>query len=102
MKVTVKLQGMVGRSSGAKAGQPIDLILPDGATVGHVLRELGERFGEPFAGSGAGSEGALPASLRVFVEGELCLQPHQTSLARGAPSTNVTVVIMSPIAGGSR
>ena len=102
MQVTVKLEGAVGRLRGAKAGEPIDLFLPDDATAAHVLRELGGLFGGPFRSSGAGSDEALPASLRLFVDGEMCLRPGQMSLARGGPSTKVTVVIMSAIAGGSR
>ncbi len=128
MRVTVKLEGaverLVGRSNGAKAREPIDLSLPDDATAAHVLHELGDLFGEPFCASDSAAHKALPAGLRVFVDGELCLRPAQTSLARDTSSprkralrdplaqrsepkergtaTKVTVVVMSPISGGSR
>jgi hypothetical protein len=101
VRVTVKLQGAVGKLPGVTAGEAIELSLPDDSTAGCVLRELGGRLGEPFPGPDTESEAKLPASLRVFVNGELAAQPDRTPLNRGASSTNVMVIIMTPMMGGS-
>ena len=111
MKVTVKLQGMVDRVKGAQSGCPIELSLPEDATAGQVLRALGELYGEPFPVPGSavpgsaipGSEKAdsLHGSLRVFVNGELSVRPDRTPLSGDAASANVTIVIMSAVAGGA-
>ena len=106
VKVTVKLQGMVDRVKGAEPGCPIELSVPDEATAGQVLRALGELYGEPFpvpgsAVPGTNSDGSLHGSLRVFVNGELSVRPDRTPLSGDAAPADVTIVIMSAVAGGA-
>jgi len=101
VKVSVKLQGMVDRVKGAEPGCSIELSLPEGATAGEVLRQLGELYGEPFPVAGSDSDGSLHGSLRVFVGGELSARPDRTPLQSDASPTDVTIVIMSAVAGGA-
>jgi len=101
IKATVQLQGGVGNLIGVKPGQSLELSLPEGSTAGHVLRELGRRFGTPFPDPSTDLGEALHASLRVFVNDELSVRPDQTFLDNGASSSNVTVMIISAISGGA-
>ena len=108
VKVIVKLQGMVDRVKGATPGRPIELSLPEAATAGEVLRALGELYGEPFPVPGSAVPGSRPdaslhGSLRVFVNGELSTRPDRTPLPGDgdAASADVTIVIMSAVAGGA-
>ncbi len=99
ISVTVRLHGITNRLPGNT--EPLELTLPDGATAGHVLRELGRRYGKPFPDPDLENEAACHGTLRVFVDGELSLRPDQTVLRCSEDPLDVTVVITSPVAGGA-
>lgn len=101
VKVTVKLQGAVRPVAGSEVSSPLELILPDKATVGDLLHDLAERLSGPFREvvEAAGQE--LPPALRLFVDGELALNPAQPLAVRDALSPTVIVVIMAPMMGGA-
>jgi hypothetical protein len=72
------------------------LELPDGATAGDLIGRLAE-LGLPLAEHASASELRFPRQLRVFAGGALVARRDQP-LAAG--SSDVTVVLLTPIAGG--
>jgi hypothetical protein len=72
------------------------LELPDGATAGDLIGRLAE-LGLPLADYASASELRFPRQLRVFAGGALVARRDER-LAAG--SSDVTVVLLTPIAGG--
>lgn len=100
MQVAVKLHGALRRSPGDPASGRFDLSLREGSTAGELMRELAERVGKPFSEALASSDPRLPRSLRMFVDGEMIVTRDQPLAAPGASHAGVTVVLMTPVAGG--
>jgi hypothetical protein len=100
MDVTVRLQGALGGVA-SKARGPVELAVPDGATVADLLQRLTERLDAPLGGAADRSaRNRLARSLRVFVNGELARGLDRPLCARGTPSASVLVVVMAPMMGG--
>ena len=83
----------------AAAGSDVALSLPEGATAGDLLARLADRFGAPFASAVASQDPRLPRQIRLFVGSEMVVS-REERLARRGGSAPLTVVVMSPIAGG--
>ena len=95
MQVTVHVHGTL-RS--AASGRDVELSLPECATAGDLLARLAERFGPPFAAAASGDP-RLPREVRMFVGGDIVASREERLAARGGLRP-VTVVLVSPIAGG--
>jgi hypothetical protein len=91
MQLAVRFHG-----SNPSAAKRIALELPDGATAGELLSRLAA-LGLPLAEFANAPEPRLPRQLRLFAGGAL-LSRRDERLAAGA--SDVTVVLMTPIAGG--
>ncbi|MBN1320760.1 MAG: MoaD/ThiS family protein [Thermoleophilia bacterium] len=95
MNITVRSIGLIRQILGQ--GE-IQVLLPEGTTVGGLLSELAEEKGEKFAPYAAAAKkpGAY-APLRVVINGRDVLpqQSQSTMLAEGDD-----VLIFVPIAGG--
>jgi hypothetical protein len=97
MEVTVRVHGT---SRGAAfAPRSLALSLPESATAGELLADLGERFGAPFAGAATSPDPRLPPEIRLFVGGDLVVSREQRLSAHG-DAAPVTVVLLSPVSGG--
>jgi hypothetical protein len=72
------------------------LELPDGATAGDLIGRLAD-LGLPLAGLEHAREPRFPRQLRVFAGGSLLARRDQPL---AAASSDVTVVLLTPIAGG--
>ena len=95
MRVKVRTIGLLKALFGL--GE-LELVLPDGATVGALLARLAETYGEPAAGHLTRTAGANEhPSLRIMVNGRDIdvLNGRQTPLDDGDD-----VLILTPIAGG--
>lgn len=102
MKVSVKLLGILGDLP-VKAGRnPIEYVLPAGATAGDLLVKLADSFGEPFAKGDQGNRasGGFPSGVHLFLNGEFVPERSQPLADPDAAETHVQVVIMKPITGG--
>jgi hypothetical protein len=93
VEVAVQVHGTLRDASLPRA---LALSLPETATAGDLLAQLGSRFGAPFAGAAAARDPRLPREIRLFVGGDLVLSREQR-LGTGAP---VTVVLLTPVSGG--
>ena len=100
MRISVKLHGSVGRGSSPLPREAFDLSLPGGTTAGDLLRALADRFGAPFSEIAASDDSRLPRNIRMFADGDLLVSSEQPVVPSGSESAGVTVVLMSPIAGG--
>ncbi|MBW2295457.1 MAG: MoaD/ThiS family protein [Deltaproteobacteria bacterium] len=100
MQVRVKLHGSVGRRSQPLPRNAFDLALPCGTTAGDLLNALADRFGSPFSEMVASGDTRLPRNIRVFADGAPLVTSEQPVIPTGADRAGVTVVLMSPIAGG--
>ena len=96
MEVTVRVHGAL-RSGGA--GGDVALSLPEGSTAGDLIARLAERFGAPFDGAAASPDARLPRQIRLFVGSEMVVS-REERLARRNGAGPLTVVVMSPVAGG--
>jgi len=96
MEVTVRVHGAL-RS--AAQGREVDLSLPESATAGDLFACLADRFGAPFASVGTSRDVRLPREIRLFVGGDL-VASRDERLAAHDPSAPVTVVLLTPVAGG--
>lgn len=101
MQVTVKLHGALGPGGRGPVPGPFDFALPEHATAGDLMRELALRVGKPFGQALASPDARLPRSLRIFADGEMVLTRDQPLAPPGASHAGVTVVVMSPVAGGA-
>jgi hypothetical protein len=100
MQVQVKIHGNVGRGSQPLPREAFDLPLPGGTTAGDLLRALADRFGAPFSEIIASDDARLPRNIRVFADGAPLLRREQPVVPPGAESAGITIVLMTPIAGG--
>ena len=91
MQVAVRFHG-----STPGGAQRLAVELPSGATAGDLIARLAE-LGLPLAEVARAREPKLPRQLRVFAGGALVARRDQP-LAASAPE--VTVVLLTPIAGG--
>jgi hypothetical protein len=91
MQVAVQFHG-----SSPPGARRFSLELPDDATAGDLIGRLAEA-GLPLAEIASAREARLPRQLRVFAGGALVAHRDQR-LAAGA--SDVTVVLLTPIAGG--
>jgi hypothetical protein len=91
MQLAVHFHGSLPRGATHLA-----LELPDGATAGDLIGRLAE-LGFPLAELAHACEPRFPRQLRVFTGGSLVARRDQP-LAAG--SSDVTVVLLTPIAGG--
>jgi molybdopterin converting factor small subunit len=96
MEVSVQVHGSL---RGALATRAHDLSLPESATAGDLIAQLGARLGAPFATAAASPDPRLPREIRVFVGGELLVSRAQP-LARSGAAAPVNVVLLTPVAGG--
>ena len=97
MEVTVQVHGALRGAAGA--ARNLDLSLPDRATAGDLLALLGDRLGPAFAAATTAGDPRLPREVRLFVGGRLVATRDQP-LAAGGCAAPVTVVLLSPVAGG--
>lgn len=74
----------------------LSLELAEGATAGDLIARLAE-LGLPLAEFASAREPRLPRQLRVFAGGALIARRDQPL---AAASSDVTVVLLTPIAGG--
>jgi hypothetical protein len=95
LQVTVRMHGAL-RSA---AGLEVALSLPEGATAGDLFEQLADRFGAPFTSVAASHDPRLPRQIRLFVGSQMVVSREEPLAAHGVP-TPLTVVVMSPIAGG--
>lgn len=65
--VKVKLMGDI---AGVFGKRDFELALPDGATVGQLLRNLCEKYGQSFSKEIFNAAGGLMPTLAIFVNGE--------------------------------
>jgi hypothetical protein len=100
MEISVKLHGRVGRGSHPLPRDGFDLSLPGEITAGDLLSALADRFGAPFREIVASDDARLPRSIRMFADGNPLVSFEQPLVPSGADRTGVTVVLMSPVAGG--
>jgi hypothetical protein len=100
MQVRVKLHGSVGRGGEPLPRDAFDLALPGETTAGALLHALAARFGSPFSEIVASNDSRLPRNIRVFADGAPLVTSEQPVIPTGAESAGVTVVLMSPVAGG--
>ena len=100
MRVRVKLHGNVGRGCQPLPREAFELALPSGTTAGDLLHALADRFGSPFSEIAAGRDARLLRNIRVFADGAPLVKSEQLVIPTGAEGAGVTVVLMSPIAGG--
>ena len=100
MQINVKLHGRVGRGSQPLPRSVFDLSLPGEITAGDLLSVLADRFGAPFCEIVASDDARLPRSIRMFADGDPLVNFEQPLVPSGADRTGVTVVLMSPVAGG--
>lgn len=77
-------------------GKTVELDLPEGADVGELLREAGERF-PPLADLAWNEDGSLRDFLKIFVDGREIR--HLAMLETPVPADAV-VDIFPPVAGG--
>jgi molybdopterin converting factor small subunit len=96
VEVAVQVHGTLRDASLPRA---LALSLPETATAGDLLAQLGSRFGAPFAGAAAARDPRLPREIRLFVGGDLVLSREQRLAAYGAAAP-VTVVLLTPVSGG--
>lgn len=96
MEVSVQVHGLL---RGALATRALDLSLPERATAGDLIAQLGARLGAPFATVAASPDPRLPREIRLFIGGELLVSRAQR-LARGGAAAPVNVVLLTPVAGG--
>ena len=82
--------------SSPPGAQRLAVELPDGATAGDLIGRLAE-LGLPLAELARAPEPRLPRQLRVFAGGTLIARRDEP-LAAG--SSDLTVVLLTPIAGG--
>jgi hypothetical protein len=97
MEVAVQVHGAL--RGALPAVRRFGLSLPETATVGDLVGQLAERFGAPFASAAAACDARLPREIRLFVGGALMASRDQRLAAHGAAAP-VTVVLLSPVAGG--
>lgn len=97
MQVAVQLHGALRGAAGV--ARNLDLSLPERATAGDLLALLRERLGAAFAPAPSSGDPRMPREIRVFVGGHLVASRDQPLAAEGAAAP-VTVVLLSPIAGG--
>jgi hypothetical protein len=96
VEVSVQVHGSL---RGAFATRALALSLPESATAGDLVAQLGARLGAPFAAAAASPDPRLPREIRLFVGGELLVSRAQP-LARGGAAPPVNVVLLTPAAGG--
>jgi hypothetical protein len=96
MQVAVQVHGALRGAAGA--ARNLDLSLPDRATAGDLLALLQDRLGSSFAAR-ASADPRLPCGIRLFVGGNLVVSRDQP-LVGGGRVAPVTVVLLSPVAGG--
>jgi hypothetical protein len=82
----------------AASERDVELSLPEGATAGDLLARLAERFGPHFGGAVSG-DARIPREVRMFVGGDIVASREERLAAPGGLAP-VTVVLVSPIAGG--
>jgi hypothetical protein len=97
VEVAVQLHGSL--RGAAPASRRLALSLPEAATAGDLLAQLGARLGAPFASAAASSDPRLPREIRLFVGGELLVSRAQRLAANGGAAP-VTVVLLTPVSGG--
>lgn len=100
MLIHVKFHGSVGCGDQALPRSAFELSLPAATTTGDLLQALADRFGAPFCDMIASQDARLPRNIRVFADGAPLVNRDQPVVPPGADSAGVTVVLMSPIAGG--
>lgn len=100
MRVSVKLHGGVGGHRRRPGSGSFEVSLPSGHTAADLLSELAARFGSPFSDIAASDDPRLPRSVRLFADGALLVDRAQPLVQPGAEHAAVTIVLMSPVAGG--
>jgi hypothetical protein len=97
MQVAVQVHGALRGAAGA--ARNLDLSLPDRATAGDLLALLRDRLGPAFAAAPTSADPRLPREVRLFVGGNLVVSRDQPLATQGSAAP-VTVVLLSPVAGG--
>jgi len=97
MEVAVQVHGTL--RGALPAARHLGFSLPESATVGDLVGRLAERLGAPFASAAASGDPRLPREIRLFVGGDL-VESCDRRLAAHGSAAPVTVVLLSPVAGG--
>jgi hypothetical protein len=97
MEVAVQVHGALRGAAGV--ARNLAFSLPERATAGDLLALLREQLGAAFAAAPASGDPRMPREIRLFVGGDLVVSRDQP-LAAGGSAAPVTVVLLSPIAGG--
>lgn len=78
----------------------VQVSLPDSATVADLLPRLVDRYGEGFRQRLFRNERELGRSVKIFVGSEAVRSLDQQLKPSSRSAPEVTVMILSPIAGG--
>lgn len=90
---------LFGELAGFLAERPLELILPEGSTVGDLVAELGRRCGAGFLDKVVGADGRKFSHCRVFVNG-LRADDLRMPISAGAAPAVVEIILLAAIEGG--
>ena len=79
--------------------RPLELLLPQGFSVGDVLAELTRRYGGEFSDRVVGADGRKFSHCRVFVDG-LRIEDMGVPVKVGASPAMVEIILLAAIEGG--
>ena len=100
MQVRVELHGVRGPVASGRGADRFDLELARESTAGELLSLLAERCGGAFRCASESADDRLPRHIRMFADGEPLTNRRQPLSEAGAVARGVTVVLLSPVAGG--
>ncbi|MBI2317000.1 MAG: MoaD/ThiS family protein [Betaproteobacteria bacterium] len=90
---------LYGSLASVAAERPLALELPSDFTVGEVLAQLGQRYGEEFSHQVIGADGRKLRHCRVFVNGLPADDPEAPVHAGPSPAL-VEMILLTAIEGG--
>ena len=100
MQLRIELHGVRTAPRSGGGAERIELELAGDSTAGDLLELLAERCGSAFRRACASVDDRLPRHIRMFAGGAPLTHRRQPLVEPGERARGVTVVLLSPMAGG--